>query len=67
MCKIMDDIYKEGKAVGLEEGIEYGRLEGARNIALQMLREGTVAVEKIARYCQLSIAEVEKLRIEAGH
>lgn len=44
-----------------EEGIEQGKIEEKRAIALEMLADG-MSVEMVARYAKLSIEEIRQLR-----
>ena len=48
MCKVMDDVRKESLT----------------EVALRMLADGTLALEKIAEYVGLSLDEVKKLQAE---
>lgn len=54
MCRIMEDMRKES----LQEGIK----EGAVNTAKKMLADGTIALEKISEFVDLSIDEVKKIK-----
>ena len=58
MCKVIEDMRKEER----EEGIK----EGMRMTARRMLADGTLALEKIAKYVGLSLDEVKKLQAEQG-
>ncbi len=50
MCKVIEDMRKEE------------REESMRTVALRMLADGTLALEKIAEYVGLSLDEVKKLQ-----
>ncbi len=52
MCRAMEDMVNQT----LKEGMV--------NVAKKMLKDGTVTLEKIAEFVDLSIDEVEKLRLE---
>ena len=58
MCKVIEDMRKEER----EEGIK----EGMRMTARRMLADGTLALEKIAKYVGLSLDEVKKLQAGQG-
>lgn len=49
------------RRLGKEEGIREGIKEGIKKVALEMLKDG-IAVEKVAKYANLSIEEVERLK-----
>lgn len=55
---------------GFEEGKEEGRAEAGkevqRNIAMRMLRDGTLSEKKIAEYLGLTTDEVEQIKQEKG-
>ncbi len=57
MCKIMEDIYNEGRNEGRNAGIS----EGIKQIAVSLLRDGTLSIEKIALVSGLTIEEIEAL------
>ncbi len=53
MCKIMEDLYNEGRDEGRDEGI--------KQIAVSLLKDGTLSIEKIALVSGLTIEEIEAL------
>lgn len=62
MCKAIRDLMEDSRAEGIGQGIQQGRLETTHSIAIQMLQDGLIPLEKIAYYCQLTVEEVEALR-----
>ena len=56
---------EKGMAKGMEKGIKKGRAEGAQNmqegIVRAMLKSGELALDKIAEYVGLPLAEIQKL------
>ena len=55
MCRVMDELYNEGK----EEGREEGREEGKREVVLSMAEMG-ISVEKIAQAAKESVSLVRQ-------
>ena len=53
MCKAMEDMRMES----LQEGCK----ESMKEVALRMLADGVLSLEKIAEYSGLSLEEVKKL------
>lgn len=53
MCKAMEDMRMES--------LQEGRKESMKEVALRMLADGTLPLEKIAEYSGLSIEEVKTL------
>ena len=47
---------------GMEKGIEKGRQENKRVVALAMLADKQLSLEKIAEYTGLSMEEVQHLK-----
>lgn len=54
MCQAMEELRNES----LKEGME----EGQKAVALKLLKEGTLTIEKIAECCNLSLEEVKVLQ-----
>lgn len=52
---------EKGLERGLEKGLERGRAEGRAEVAREMLADG-MPVDKIAKYTELSIEEIEALK-----
>ena len=52
---------EEGRLIGLEEGIEQGRLEERQKLARRMLNKG-VEKDFIKELCDLDEAQIEALR-----
>lgn len=57
MCRAMEELCNAAR----NEGISIGEEENKKEIALRMLQEDILKVEKIAEYCQLTVEEVEGL------
>ena len=53
---------KRGEKRGLEKGLERGKSENQREVARNMLADGSVPLDKIAQFSGLTIAEVENLK-----
>lgn len=53
MCKAMEDMRMES--------LQEGRKESMKEVALRMLADGALSLEKIAEYSGLSLEEVKKL------
>ena len=53
---------EEGRLIGLEEGIEQGRLEERQKLARRMLNKG-VEKDFIKELCDFDDAQIEALRI----
>ena len=78
MCRAMEDMWnqalkegwqegmekgvQEGMEKGIEKGIEKGRQENKRMVALAMLADKQLSLEKIAEYTGLSMEEVQHLK-----
>ena len=58
---------QEGEEIGLQKGRQEGLQEGQRLTALNLLKLGVLTNEQIAQSTGLSVAEVEKLRLEQPH
>ena len=54
--------WKQGMEKGIEKGIETGRQENKRMVALAMLADKQLSLEKIAEYTGLSMEEVQHLK-----
>ncbi len=65
MCELMEEYSRErvesAEAKGREEGLQVGREEGAKEIAINLWDSGIKDLEKIASLTNLSIYEVRKL------
>ena len=59
---IKNEGIKEGMEKGIEKGIEKGRQENKRMVALAMLADKQLSLEKIAEYTGLSMEEVQHLK-----
>ena len=59
MCRVMDELYNEGKEEGREEGRKEGREEGKREVVLSMAEMG-ISVEKIAQAAKESVSLVRQ-------
>ncbi|MDR1110777.1 MAG: hypothetical protein LBP92_08825 [Deltaproteobacteria bacterium] len=53
---------EQGKRKGKREGRREGKRENSIEIALNMLNESELSLEKIASYCRLPLTEVATLR-----
>ncbi len=66
MCRAVEELWKEGREKGRNEGLEEGRekglAEGQKLVAQKMLAAGKVTLEEIAEYASLSLDEVKRLR-----
>ena len=51
----------QGIKQGISQGIKQGANETKKKTALIMLQDGELSIEKIAKYTDLEIAEVEQL------
>ena len=58
MCKAMERIEARGEARGKAEGKRETMLETAK----RMLKDGILALKDVARYSDLSLAQVKKLQ-----
>ena len=54
-------ILNQGIKQGISQGIKQGVNETKKKTALIMLQDGELSIEKIAKYTDLEIAEVEQL------
>ena len=54
-------ILNQGIKQGISPGIKQGANETKKKTALIMLQDGELSIEKIAKYTDLEIAEVEQL------
>ena len=65
MKSVWDEMREESLAEGMAKGIKKGRVEGAQNmqegIVRTMLKSGELALDKIAEYVGLPLAEIQKL------
>ena len=51
----------QGIKQGISQGIKQGANETKKKTALIMLQDGELSIEKIAKYADLEVAEVEQL------
>lgn len=58
MCEEMEKLRAEGKAEGRAEGIA----EVKREMAMNLLKNGELPVEKIAAAAGLSVEEIEEMK-----
>jgi predicted transposase/invertase (TIGR01784 family) len=63
---IYQDILEEGEEKGLKKGLQAGKEEKARQIALKMLSAG-FSIPEIARFTDLSPATIEELQRQNAH
>ena len=54
-------ILSQGISQGIKQGIKQGANETKKKTALIMLQDGELSIEKIAKYTDLEVAEVEQL------
>lgn len=74
MCRVIEDLCiqeralakEEGRQEGLQEGWQEGREENRVEVAREMLRDRVLSIERIAKYVKLSLDEVKKLQAEQG-
>ena len=52
---------EKGMAKGMEKGIKKGKSEAQENFVLNMLKEGELALDKIAKYVGLPLAKVQEI------
>ena len=70
MCEEMEKLWEEGRAEGRTEGRTEGRAEGRaegiaevkREMAMNLLKDGELPVEKIAAALGLSVDEIEEIK-----
>ena len=60
--KMLKEYDQRGERRGFRKGIDLGRNEGRRETAINMIADGTIPLEKIAKYSGLSLKEVESLK-----
>ena len=58
---ILNQGISQGIKQGISQGIKQGANETKKKTALIMLQDGELSIEKIAKYTDLEIAEVEQL------
>ena len=58
---ILNQGISQGIKQGISQGIKQGVNETKKKTALIMLQDGELSIEKIAKYTDLEIAEVEQL------
>ncbi|BCU11535.1 hypothetical protein MAN88_20990 [Microcystis aeruginosa] len=63
---IYQDILEEGEEKGLKKGLQAGKEEKARQIALKMLSAG-FPIPEIARFTDLSPDAIEELQRQNAH
>ncbi|MCM1399822.1 MAG: hypothetical protein NC225_10130, partial [Clostridium sp.] len=60
--------YEEGFEQGIEQGLEQGIAQGAEQekmqLAIKMLKNGDLSVEKISEYSGLAIEQITRLKAE---
>ena len=61
MCKVMEDIYNEGKADGIAEGKVEGQYKAQKDTAFRMLSVGTYSLEEISAISGLSLEEIQSM------
>ena len=61
MCEIWDEIRNEGKNEGKIEGKVEGKLEEKNELAVNLIKDGTLSLDKIAELTGLSIERVREL------
>lgn len=54
MCKVVEDMRKEERAEG--------RAEERTEVALRMLKDGTLPLDKIAQFANLPLEEIAQLK-----
>ncbi|KIO58499.1 hypothetical protein B4064_3686 [Caldibacillus thermoamylovorans] len=59
-AEYLKTVREEGFEIGMEKGIEKGKMEEKRNLAAELLREG-FSVEKVAKIVKLSLDEVKEI------
>lgn len=66
MGKLAHKFEKDGIKKGLQKGIQTGKLEQAKRIALNMLRDG-VCYTDITKYTGLTLEQVLRIETEETH
>jgi len=65
MKSVWDEMREESLAEGMEKGMAKGMAKGKseaqENFVLNMLKEGELALDKIAKYVGWPLAEIQKL------
>lgn len=64
MCKIIEDMLREEREEGFQEGFQIGLKKVMKDMALRMLADGSVPLEKIAEYVDLPLSEIKSLQAE---
>ena len=57
---VFEVIKKQEREKGIAEGRQEGKLKSMLHVALEMKKEG-ISIEKIARYTQLPLSDIEAL------
>jgi predicted transposase YdaD len=61
-----DPLYQEGLLKGEEKGIEKGQKAREKSLIIDMLKDGTLTVEKIATLAKVSVEYVKQVAGEMG-
>ena len=64
MSKLGDEWRREGREEGRREGRKEGRQEAKEDMAFQMLKDGEISKEKIAKYTGLSMESLNELALK---
>lgn len=62
IAKEKEASHKQGIDEGVEIGIEKGRIEEAKSVALEMLSDG-IKDEQIAKYTKLTMGQIQELKV----
>lgn len=62
-----DVIYQKGKSEGKSEGLSEGLSEGKKIVIVEMLKDGTLSLQKIATYAKVSVDEVVAIQQEISN
>jgi predicted transposase/invertase (TIGR01784 family) len=62
-----DVVYQKGKAEGRSEGRSEGLSEGKKMVIVEMLKDGSLSLQKIATYARVSVDEVVAIQQEISN
>ncbi|MFP4505016.1 MAG: hypothetical protein ACLFOZ_09915, partial [Cyclobacteriaceae bacterium] len=62
-----DVVYQKGKSEGKSEGLYEGEFKAKRAMIIEMLKDGSLSLQKIASYARVSIDEVVAIQQEISN
>ena len=62
MCQAIDEIREDSRNEGRSEGIEIGSINRSKEMAMKLLKKGTMPLQEISELVELPISELNAMQ-----